>query len=45
VLGTTLTGPFGEPISGQTAPNNTANASSFGYVGKNEKFTDWWTQI
>jgi|GEM_PF-1359647 len=40
LLGTTLTGPFGEPISGQTAPNNTANASSFGYVGKNEKFTE-----
>jgi len=41
--GTYTYDPFGNPTA--TAPNNTANASAFGYVGKNEKFTDWWTQM
>jgi len=38
--GTTLTGPFGEPISGQTNPNNTATGSTYGWVGQNEKDTE-----
>jgi len=40
LLSTTLTGPFGEPISGQTAPNNTAANSTYGWVGQNEKDTE-----
>jgi RHS repeat-associated protein len=40
VLTTTLTGPFGEPISGQTNPNNTVTDSTFSYVGKHEKITE-----
>jgi len=38
--GTTLTGPFGEPISGQTSPNNTATNSTYGWVGQNEKLNE-----
>jgi RHS repeat-associated protein len=40
VLTTTLTGPFGEAISGQTNPNNTLTDSTFDYVGKHEKITE-----
>ena len=40
VLTTTLTGPFGEKISGQTNPNNTSTGATFGYEGQNEKLTE-----
>lgn len=40
VTGTNFTGPFGEQISGQTAPNNTANGTSYQYVGQNKKLTE-----
>lgn len=40
LLTTTLTGPFGEKITGQAVPNNTAQGSTFSYVGQHEKVTE-----
>ena len=40
VLTTTLTGPFGEKIAGQTNPNNTSSGATFGYEGQSEKVTE-----
>lgn len=38
--GTFMTGPFGEPITGQADPNNTMYKSSYSYVGQNQKLTE-----
>ncbi|MDP3992860.1 MAG: PA14 domain-containing protein [bacterium] len=40
LTGTFLTGPFGEPITGQADPNNTMWKSSYSYVGQNQKLTE-----
>lgn len=40
LIDTHLTGPFGEKITGQTAPGNAVNGTSFGYLGQHSKFTD-----
>ena len=40
VLTTTLSGPFGEQIAGQTNPNNTSQGATFDYEGQNEKITE-----
>ena len=40
LLTTTLTGPFGEKISGQGAANNTSAGAVFGYEGQSEKMTE-----
>ncbi len=40
LLTTHLSGPFGEPVQGQTTPNNTTLSSSFGYVGSHQKITE-----
>lgn len=38
--GTFITGPFGEPITGQADPNNTVSKATFSYVGQNQKLTE-----
>lgn len=38
--GTTLTGPFGESITGQINPNNTVAGATYGYTGQHEKLTE-----
>ncbi|MEK7201916.1 MAG: PA14 domain-containing protein [Patescibacteria group bacterium] len=40
LTGSFLTGPFGEPITGQADPNNTMEKSSYSYVGQNQKLTE-----
>jgi len=40
LLTTTLTGPFGEKISGQGSANNTSAGATFGYEGEHEKMTE-----
>jgi RHS repeat-associated protein len=40
LLTTGQTGPFGEQLSGQTTPTNTATNATFGYVGQHEKITE-----
>jgi RHS repeat-associated protein len=40
LLTTEQTGPFGEQLSGQAVPNNTATNATFGYVGQHEKLTE-----
>jgi RHS repeat-associated protein len=40
LLTTTLTGPFGEQISGQAIPNNSVTDTSYQYVGEYEKLTE-----
>jgi hypothetical protein len=34
LLTATLTGPFGEQITGQTQPNNTISGTTYGYTGR-----------
>lgn len=40
IINTHLTGPFGEKVTGQTAPTNTVEGTSFGYLGQYSRFTD-----
>lgn len=40
VKATHQTGPFGEALPGQVAPNNTAVGTSWNYVGQHQKLTD-----
>ena len=40
LLNTTLTGPFGEKVSGQATPNNTVSGATYSYVGQHEKLTE-----
>lgn len=40
LIATHLTGPFGEVLSDQTTPNNTATGTSWNYVGQHQKLTD-----
>lgn len=40
LTGTFMTGPFGEPITGQADPNNTIQRATYSYVGQNEKLTE-----
>lgn len=45
LIATHQTGPFGEALSGQTSPFNTANGTSWNYVGQNQKLTDTETSL
>ncbi len=40
LTGTFQTGPFGETITGQTTPNNTATNGTLNYVGQHQKLTE-----
>ena len=40
LTGTFMTGPFGEPLTGQTDPNNTISKASYSYLGQHEKLTE-----
>ena len=40
LLGIHRTGPFGEALTGQTAPNNTQYNSTYDYVGQHQKLTE-----
>jgi hypothetical protein len=40
VIMTTLTGPFGEQITGQQLANNTLTGATFSYTGQHEKLTE-----
>ena len=40
LLGIHRTGPFGEALTGQTAPNNTQDYSTYNYVGQHQKLTE-----
>lgn len=37
---THMTGPFGEALTGQTNPDNTASSTSWNYVGQHQKMTE-----
>lgn len=39
------TGPFGEKLSSLTAPNNTADGTTWNYVGQHQKMTDTETSL
>lgn len=40
VLSTHTTGPFGEPVTGQSDPSNTVQGTTYNYVGQHQKLTE-----
>lgn len=40
LVSTHITGPFGEVVTGQVNPSNTASGTTFAYVGQHEKITE-----
>lgn len=40
LVSTHATGPFGEPVTGQTNPSNGVQGTTYGYVGQHQKLTE-----